>query len=207
MTNGADETRHRLLEAAGEVFAEKGFRAATVREICSRADANLAAVNYHFGDKQQLYVEAVQFAHGGGRPPQLPEWPADMPPAEKLRLYIRHMLGQLLDPDRPAWQAKLMAREITQPTEACISLVESHIRAKFDLLNEILADLLPPETSLSDRHLTAFSIVGQCMHFKIGKTIIGRLVGPEESDGYDVERLTDHITQFSLTALCNQPQV
>ena len=47
-------TRQRVLEAAGEVFAERGFRAATVREICQRAKANLAAVNYHFGDKERL---------------------------------------------------------------------------------------------------------------------------------------------------------
>ena len=55
--NGKDktpETRERLLEAAGEVFAERGFREATVRGICKRANANNAAVNYHFGEKEEL---------------------------------------------------------------------------------------------------------------------------------------------------------
>ena len=42
--------RERLLEAAGEIFAEHGFRNTTVREICKRADINLAAVNYYFRD-------------------------------------------------------------------------------------------------------------------------------------------------------------
>jgi AcrR family transcriptional regulator len=56
------ETRQRLLEAAGAVFAERGFRATTVREICHRARANLAAVNYHFGDKERLYGAVLQYA-------------------------------------------------------------------------------------------------------------------------------------------------
>ncbi len=63
-TAGHDETRRQLLEAAGAVFAEAGFRNATVREICHQAGANIAAVNYHFGDKETLYSEVLRYAHG-----------------------------------------------------------------------------------------------------------------------------------------------
>src|SRR5947207_5435679 len=55
-----DPTREKLLAAAAEVFAEAGFRNATVREICQRAGANIAAVNYHFGDKEKLYLEVLR---------------------------------------------------------------------------------------------------------------------------------------------------
>ena len=61
-----DATKSKLLEAAGEEFAEKGFEGAKVRSICSRAGVNNAAVNYHFGDKEQLYVQAVLEAHRCG---------------------------------------------------------------------------------------------------------------------------------------------
>ena len=64
-----DPTKARLLEAAGEEFAEKGFELARVRAICERAGANLAAVNYHFGDKEQLYVEVLREAHRCGLEP------------------------------------------------------------------------------------------------------------------------------------------
>ena len=64
-----DLTKARLLEAAGEEFAEKGFELARVRAICERAGANLAAINYHFGDKEQLYVEVLREAHRCGMEP------------------------------------------------------------------------------------------------------------------------------------------
>ena len=70
-----DTTRERIAIAAGEIFAERGFDGTTVRDICQRAGANVAAVNYYFGDKQRLYVEAVVQAHRW-RMEQLPlpEW-------------------------------------------------------------------------------------------------------------------------------------
>ncbi len=53
----AEETRRRLLDAAERLFAEKGFDGASVREITTSAGCNLAAVNYHFGSKENLYRE------------------------------------------------------------------------------------------------------------------------------------------------------
>ena len=57
------ETREKVLCAAGKIFADKGFKAATVREICQEAGVNLASVNYYFGDKERLYIAAVRTAH------------------------------------------------------------------------------------------------------------------------------------------------
>ncbi|MBN2475927.1 MAG: CerR family C-terminal domain-containing protein [Pirellulales bacterium] len=201
MAAQADDTRHRLLEAAGEVFAEKGFQAATVRDICGRAGANLAAVNYHFGDKERLYVEVVKHAHHCGEEIAYPQWPPGTRPRKKFRDYVSHMLIRLLDPRRPAWHTQLMAREMAQPSAACAALVESYIRSGHELLEEILVELMPPETSAIARHLAAFSIVGQCLYFRIGRPIVERLVGEDEFRTYDVARLTDHIVRFSLAAL------
>ncbi|HYW78849.1 MAG TPA: CerR family C-terminal domain-containing protein, partial [Thermoguttaceae bacterium] len=124
MTQAADDTRQRLLEAAGEVFAAKGYQAATVRDICGRADANLAAVNYHFGDKERLYVEAVRQAHSSGHDEPSPNWKSQTPPQAKLGDFVRRLLTRLLDPLRPAWHAKLMAREMIEPSAACIDVLE-----------------------------------------------------------------------------------
>src|SRR5271154_6140164 len=94
-----DVTRRQLLEAAGEVFAEAGFRDATVREICRRAAANVAAINYHFGDKETLYLEVLRYAHGKALakyPPML-DLPDDAPPEKKLRAFVHSMLQRIFD--------------------------------------------------------------------------------------------------------------
>ena len=53
------DTRTRLLDAAEELFAERGWSGASMRELTSRAGANLAAVGYHFGGKEELFHEVV----------------------------------------------------------------------------------------------------------------------------------------------------
>src|SRR5258708_731281 len=114
------ETRDRLLEAAGEVFAEKGFHRATVREICRRAQADVAAVNYHYYDKEGLYTAALKhYAEVALHkyPPTL-DLGRNATANARLRVFIRSLMFRLLDKGRPAWHGKLMAREMFEPTGA-----------------------------------------------------------------------------------------
>src|SRR3954452_3843760 len=138
--SGPDQTKSRLLEAAGAEFAEKGFGAARVRSICQRAGANLAAVNYHFGDKEQLYIAAVLEAHRCGTvvPPE--PSPGEGTPAEQLRRYIHDFLCNVVAMNRQksSWHHALMIREMLQPTAASETLVREAIRPRFARLREIL---------------------------------------------------------------------
>jgi len=202
MADGTDDTRERLLSAAGEVFAEKGFTSATVRDICRQAGANIAAVNYHFGDKESLYVAAVQQAHCARGEQADPNWPPDMPAELKLLEFIRQMMTDMIDRDRPTWETALVMREMAQPTRACEELVKSFIGPKFAILHEILTELLPPGVSQREKHLHAFSIVGQCLLYRFHRPVGRLLLGDSEFDAFfDVDLLTQHITNFSLAAM------
>ncbi len=195
-----DDPRRRLLEAAGEIFAEKGFEGARVRQIIERAGVNIAGVNYYFRDKERLYVEAVKHA-ACGAPGEAPAWPPGTAPAVKLRDFVRQMVRHLFDPDRPAWHARLMMREMAQPTSACTELVRDYIGPRAAVLEGIIRELLPPDVPRWKRLMTAFSIVGQMLFYVSHKPVLELLAGPEALAHFDAATVAEHVTEFSLKAL------
>jgi TetR/AcrR family transcriptional regulator, regulator of cefoperazone and chloramphenicol sensitivity len=196
-----DDTRSRLIDAAGEIFAEKGFEPASVREICARAEANLAAINYHFGDKEGLYTEVVRAASCASSEENDFRWPPGTPPEDKLRDVIRSRLSALLSPNLPRWADHIMVRAMAEPTKATENFIVQSLRPKFQLMEQVLSELVPPGTSTSDLHLAAMSVIAQCLHFRIQATITRLIVGEEEYRNFTVERLADHVTRFSLAGL------
>lgn len=195
-----NEPRLRLLLAAESLFARKGFDGATVRDICDRAGMNVAAINYHFGDKERLYIETVRHAHAcsmahAGPPPQL----AGLPPAERLRGFIAGMLRNMDAPVRPE-SMKLLMRELSQPSKATVSVVEDFIRPMAMGLFAILAELLP---TMPDRQrlMIGFSIVGQCLYYRQNRNVSTLLFGAAAVDALSLDAVTEHITRFTFAAL------
>jgi AcrR family transcriptional regulator len=201
--SSSDDTRDRILSAAGPVFAEKGFQAATVRDICHEAGVNVASVNYYFGDKERLYIETVKRARKiRGEQVPMPNWPPGTPTEEKLRQFIFTMLKRMLGAHSAPWQPRLMMREILNPTAACKELVQEYFRPEFDLLLGILDEVLPPETPLHKRQQIGFSIVGQCVFYRVAGEVVALLLTDEERmEHYSVEELAEHISQMCLASL------
>ena len=196
------ETRQRLLEAAGEVFAERGFRMATVRDICQRAKANLAAVNYHFGDKERLYAAVLQYTFHGAEQYALDlGLGAEATAEERLRAFIRAHLFSLLNEGRPAWHRKLIAREMAEPTQALDAVVDQMIRPEAELLMAIVRDVLGHDASPQRVWQCTASIIGQCLFYHHARPVILRLDPEQTFTPEAIEQLVDHITQFSLAAL------
>src|SRR4051812_19692154 len=110
LPNDAPDTRGRLLQAAGGGFAEQGVRRATVREICARAGADIAAINYHYRDKERLYAQVMQ----SGIVSALQKYPPDMgleagtsePAERRLHAFVRSLLYRLLGDGPHAWHGK-----------------------------------------------------------------------------------------------------
>jgi AcrR family transcriptional regulator len=199
-----DETRRQLLEAAGEVFAEVGFRDATVREICGRAGANVAAINYHFGDKETLYAEVLRYSHGKTleKYPPLLGIAEDSAPEKKLQAFIHSMLRRIFDKGPTAWHGKLMSREMIEPTGALDSLIEERIRPIINQLWKIVAEILERPMNDERVRLCSFSVVSQCVFYNHCRPVVSRLV-PDQlpQDAASIEHLADHITKFSLAAM------
>lgn len=200
------DPRQRLLEAAEVIFAAKGFEAASVREICSHAGANIAAINYHFGGKERLYIEAVKNAHAcsaGGLPP--PSWPPGTPPAEKLRGFIREVAGRMTEPTRPS-ALQLMMRELSHPSEAAREVVREYIRPMAELLRGILQELFP--TAEPHRLLmVGFSVIGQCLYYRQNRLLSEIIFSKPEMDALSTAVIVDHITRFTLAAVGHAPPI
>jgi TetR/AcrR family transcriptional regulator, regulator of cefoperazone and chloramphenicol sensitivity len=200
-----DRTKVRLIEAAGEEFADKGFDATRIRTICDRAGANVAAVNYHFGDKEQLYVQTVLDAHRCGMELGQDDAAVAAAPAEQLRSFIHHFLTHVLAINHPEdWRHRLMLREMLHPTSASDVLVRESIRPHFERLQQIMRQFCP---DADERKLNAlsFSVIGQCLHYRMARPVTERLIGPEAFHALDLDFLTDHITSFCLAALGSIP--
>ena len=198
-----DATRARLLEAAGEVFAQHGFEPATVREICTRANANIAAVNYHFRDKMGLYLAVLQESICAAKLADMRQ--ATEPgqsPEQALHLIISAMLRRMSNPaERGNWHVRLMAHELANPTAGLDRVVELAIAPNYATLRGVLAQLLnlPPDHDTT--RLCAHSVIGQVVHWAHARPVIARVWPALQMDDSRLTQIARHITDFSLAAL------
>lgn len=159
-------TRSRLIEAAGIVFSEKGYdRVTTAREICDLARTNPAAVNYHFGGNEPLYVEVLRQAHRrlmniGYLEAAVEETGAA---EEKLGQFLTGLLHSLLDTSPEGWIAKVVMRELSAPTRASQEVVELQVRPTSRLFRNFMAQLMDLPVDHPAVIRGVLSTVGQCM--------------------------------------------
>ena len=193
----------RLLQVAMEVFAEYGFREATVRGICSRANVNAASVNYYFRSKEALYSQALAFAFQEANRlyPQDAILDKGLSTEQRLTFFISNFLHKLLDDSHLGLHSKLIAREIANPTKALDEIIETAIAPQFALLSEIIQQILGTPADKVTAQRCLLSIFGQCLMFKHSRSIIDRLYPELIADESAIQASAEHIAQFSLAAL------
>lgn len=201
------ETRRRLIEAATAVFDEVGFRNATVREICQRADANIAAIHYHFGDKESLYAEVLRHSLREAvekYPPGMGLGP-DATAEERLHAFVLTLLLRIFDTGPHASRSRLMLREMIDPTQALDEIVEREIRPMSDLLFTIIREILGPKATPTVVRRAGLSVVSQAIFYHHCRPLLSRLFPDLTHSHAQIEALARHITDFSLAALKHLP--
>ncbi len=194
------ETRRRLLEAACEVFAQRGYAAARVADICRRAGANVAAVNYYFGDKAALYVEAWKHAltecvEDDGLLAQ------DEPAEERLSRFIHRLLLGFLEKGLRGQFTRLYLMELANPTGLIQDSWREWIEPRRRRLLRIIAEITGGDPSHETVIFCEFSVVNQCRALLTVRRndlefLLGGPLTPER-----VRRLADHIARFSLAGI------
>jgi len=200
-----DSARARILRTAGPIFAERGFRAATVRDICDQAEVNLASINYYFGDKAKLYIEVIKFAREGqdlAHPFGGRAFPDD--PREQLFVFVKTLLNRLGVNEDASWQTKLLVREFMSPGEATRQIVEDYFRPYFSRLLDLLESMSPVPLSPAEKIRAGFSVIGQCLHYRVAAPIIGMFVDPAtQASDFGIDAIARHIADFSVGAIAN----
>jgi len=199
-------TRERLLKEAEILFAEKGYDAVSVREITKAANCNLAAVNYHFGNKENLYLEVFRS-----------RW---VPRARRLQEHVKKSLtGQShfsadamvkaialaflegsLSEDEQLRHYQLITREMAHPTDAFELVAEEVMRPAFKELADVLRLVIPGDVSEERLMLNILSIFGMVLYFNFARAAVTRITGHQYDQAFK-DRLVEHIADFSLTGL------
>ena len=198
----SDPTRQRLIDAAGEMFAELGFHHTTVRQICERAGANIAAVNYHFRDKTGLYTEVVrQSMRAAHLDVVRAAFDQNAPAEEIMRAVIKARLESLRGLDLGDWHFRIFAHELAKPTPAINVVVNEAIRPLYLRMCQLIGSLLALPPDHQKTRLCAQSIIGQILFYAFARPVISRLSPDMKLTAAQVDLIADHITEFSLAYL------
>lgn len=195
-----NDTKQKLLDAACDIFAEKGYRSATIKDICQRADANIASVNYHFGSKKSLF-ESVwrqvyeiinkEYPLEGGLGP-------DPTPQERLHCHILALIRRIFDEGRVGL-LHAMTFSIGANDLETMEIIKEIFKSHRDYMWSNVKGILGPKVPEMYVKMCCISIVSQCFSLYRGPLRAGKKI----SEIFDMapEVMAEHIYRFSLAGL------
>jgi AcrR family transcriptional regulator len=196
------ETHDRLLSAAARLFADRGFKRVTVRDICREAGANVAAVNYHFDDKLELYRQVLRTAVNAMRATldAAQSTGNDAGAEERMRNFIHVFLQRVAGSGRDSWIHRLMSRELADPTPALDVIVQQAILPRITYLRALVAELLSCPVDDERVIRCAHSIHAQCVAV-IPNPVAARLYPDFRMTPAAMTALAEHIAAFSIAGV------
>ena len=204
-TQDPDSTKGALLQAAAPIFARNGYALARIRDIATSAGTNVAAVNYHFGSKEGLYISVLRrlISQAIDRFPLAgPPGAAQAGPEQRFAMGVDSLIRRFTSAVSVDILAEIMVREMAHPTTALDQIVQELIKPQFHQMSGIVAELLGPAARQRDIETASFSVAGQCLFYLLARPLIERLAPqalPHSEAG--LKRLSGHITSFSLAGL------
>jgi AcrR family transcriptional regulator len=205
-TANNDHTKERILDEAEALFALKGYDSVSIREITGAADCNLAAVNYHFGNKKNLYLEVFR-SRWLPRASRIKKNFQDsvkadgaLTPTAVVQSLARAFLEGPFSEEERKRHHQLISSELAKPTEAFKMVADQAMRPLFDSLFEDLRCALPDDVEEEKLVLNICSVFAMVLYFNFARILISKFTGCD----YDADfkgRLVDHIVEFSINGL------
>ena len=201
----SEPARTRILQAAVQLFADEGYKLASVRRICVAAHVNVAMVNYYFHGKDELYLAAFDHARALARASAADvaaaSAQAQLPPMEQLRLAIEALVSDMLRSGSASLFSRLVARELIEPTAAIHKLAERNVRPQHTLFTGLIRGVVGKAMPDEVVQKCVFSVIGQAVFYARSR-IVHELVAPEITyDEAGIASIAQHVVAFSLAAL------
>jgi AcrR family transcriptional regulator len=196
-------TRKNLLTAASDIFAERGFRDATIAEISERAGTNIAAVNYHFGGKEALYRDAWRQSFRDSIKAHPPDGGVDMsaPPEQRLAGHVAALLRRINDSDNREFL--IVNKELANPTGLLEEVMQEEMRPLRRRIMALVREILGPVKPEIEVRFCTVSILSQC----VIPAFINIVEKPEINGKNDslriseIEAYAEHVVVFSLAGM------
>ena len=192
-----EDTRERILAVAQKLFAEKGFEATSVRDITTEASCNVASVNYHFGNKENLYLEAFRSMLAVLRDQRMAVLSELMtrdriPTLEEfLESFAEGFIEPLVDKSRGRMFMTLVSREMFDLRLPHGVFADEFIRPLLERATAALAAVGPP-LHPAEARFCIMSMVGQLLHALKAH----HLFAVQDNPGVVPARLADYVPHF-----------
>ena len=203
MSRPAEYTRGSIIKAAVHLFAEKGFQAASVRDIVVKARVNQAAINYHFKGKDGLYLEVLKTAleklteHAGSDPEKLKSLSRE----EALRSFVYQQLRPLLFRDEMSRYIRLFAWESAHPSKIFLEFMATNTGSYLTTAVDIVRRFLPPDTQKRAALCVAIWLMGQCSIFVRNRELFAHEPFGITTDEPFTDELTELVTRLAIGGL------
>jgi len=198
---GREDTRARVLKSACKQFSIKGLHETTVKAICREAKANVAAVNYYFGRKEDLYREVWRFSHDlmlEGHP--LPDTDESSPEGW-IRALIRSRVEAVHDDGPTGWFPRIVLKEMAEPRAMAQELRTTFLKPHLDRLLATVGTYLGEGATELQTRVCALSVHSQYVLMNIergkGKPILGEL----KISRPEVEAIITQLQDFALAGM------
>lgn len=193
-------TRRRLLDAAAELFATRGYRGVSVRDICEQACTNVAAVNYHFGSKDKLHAAALDHA----RERAIREAPASpapghkgpLSPQQKLRRHLGGLMQRAFVTGPAGWYMQIVLREMVDPTPALRDTLEKALAPQQRRLEAIVGQVVGQDPDTDRVRDLASTVLASAIYFQNCRPAIEHL-----RPGFTFEQQTADRVADTLAAM------
>lgn len=194
-----DLTRLGIIEAAGELLGERGYDGTTAKAVSERAGVNMAAINYHFGGRDGLYVAVLREVHQRVMSLAFMRQIADSdaPPSEKLRHFLREMVRHILHPDQ--WALRVWAREVLSPSPLLDQVLREEVAPKFDVLAGIVAQLTRRPANDAALPQLVLSVAAPCLMLLVAGRHQATPLQPLFAQ--DPTELADRLWRFAMAGL------